>query len=188
MVVDSEQFARNAEADTRNDPGYCLQQTRIWAEIDSKYPDATTAWKNANNKHPGDRHPPRGVAVYWTGGSKGYGHIACSLGGGKIRTTDGDGNGNVATRDLDWVQQHWGLPYAGWANNINEVTIPAADKEDDMANYSDWPDKDKKALANDVVDALLTRDLYADDKQKDVSVGRALRVAENAGNKILDEK
>jgi hypothetical protein len=60
--------------------------------------------------------------------------------------------------------------------------------EDDDMPYNDWPDKDKKALAADVVDALLTRDLYGDDKTKDVSVGRALRVAENAGNKILDEK
>jgi hypothetical protein len=188
MVNNAEQFARDAENDTRNDPGMCLQQTRLWADIDSKYPDASTAWRNANHRHVGDRKPPRGTAVYWTGGSSGHGHIACSLGGGKIRTTDGDGNGVVATRDLGWVESHWGLPYAGWADNINEVTIPAAPKEDDMANYSDWPDKDKKALANDVVDALLTRDLYADNKDKDVSVGRALRVAENAGNKILDEK
>jgi hypothetical protein len=185
MVVDAERFARNAEQDTRNDPGYCLQQTRIWADIASKYPDASTAWRNANQRHVGDRHPPRGVAVYWTGGSHGYGHIACSLGGGKIRTTDGNGSGNVATRELGWVESTWGLPYAGWANNINEVTIPAAEKEDDDMPYNDWPDKDKKALADDVVDALLSRDLYADDKQKDVSVGRALRQAEAAAQETL---
>ena len=188
MVNDREQFVRDAKADTRNDPGYCLQQTRLWADIDSKYPDASTAWRNANNRHVGDRHPPAGVAVYWTGGSKGYGHIACSLGNGKIRSTDGDGSGVVATRDLDWVENHWGLPYAGWADNINEVTIPAAEEEDDDMPYNDWPDKDKKALADDVVRALLNRDLYSDDPNKDVTVGRALRHADNAATVTLEEK
>lgn len=72
-----------------------------------------------------------------------------------------------------------------WRSRVKEYM---QGKEEDDMPYNDWPDNDKKALARDVVDALLSRDLYADDKQKDVSVGRALRVAENAGNKILDEK
>lgn len=124
MAYNAETTARNAEADKSNDPGYCLQQCRIWAGIPAMYPDATTAWKNTNDRYPGNKNPPRGSAVYWTGGSHGYGHIAISLGNGKVRSTDAGGSGKVATVDLGWVQSHWGLPYAGWAWDINEVTIP----------------------------------------------------------------
>jgi len=124
MVYDAERTAANAEADKTNDPGYCLQQCRIWAGIPAMYPDATTAWKNTNDRYPGNKNPPRGSAVYWTGGSHGYGHIAISLGNGKVRSTDAGGSGKVATVDLGWVQAAWGLPYAGWAWDINEVTIP----------------------------------------------------------------
>jgi len=124
MVNTSTQTARNAELDASNPPGYCLAQTRMWAGINSGYPDAATAWRNANDKHR-DRKPPRGAAVYWTGGSKGYGHIAISLGGGNVRSTDADGAGKVATRTLGWFDRHWKtLRYAGWAWDINEVTIP----------------------------------------------------------------
>lgn len=34
-----------------------------------------------------------------------------------------------------------------------------APQEDDMANYSDWPDKDKQELAGDIVKALLDRQM-----------------------------
>jgi|SRR5262245_2870514 len=104
------------------------------------YADAATAWRNTNDRYPGNRNPPRGSAVYWTGGSHGYGHIAISVGGGKVRSTDAGGSGRVATVDLGWVEAHWGLPYAGWAWDINEQTI-GHDKpepeppEDDMPDY-----------------------------------------------------
>jgi hypothetical protein len=124
MVYAAEQCARNAMNDRTNSPGYCLQQTRMWCGINARYGDAATAWRNTNDRHPGNRNPPRGAAVYWTGGSKGYGHIATSLGGGKVRSTDAGGSGKVATVDLGWVERRWGLKYAGWSWDINEVTIP----------------------------------------------------------------
>jgi len=124
MANTAGQTAKNAEADKANAPGMCLQQTRIWAGIDAKYPDATTAWKHTNDRHPGDHNPPRGSAVYWTGGSKGFGHIATSLGKGKVRSTDAGGKGRVATVSIAWVNRNWNMPYAGWAWDINEVTIP----------------------------------------------------------------
>lgn len=133
MVFTAEQSARNAEADTKNDPGMCQQQTRIWCGIGGGYPDASTAWKHTNDRHPGDRtNIPRGAAVYWTGGSKGFGHAALSLGNGKIRSTDAAGRGVVGTRTLEWFDQNWpSLRYAGWSWDINEVTIPHSDKDDD---------------------------------------------------------
>jgi hypothetical protein len=116
--------ARNAENDRTNDPGMCLQQCRLWAGIPARYSDASTAWFNTNHRFPGDRNPPRGSMVYWTGGSSGHGHIAVSLGKGKIRSTDAGGRGRVATVDLGWVERNWGQRYVGWAWDVNEVTIP----------------------------------------------------------------
>lgn len=124
MVNDAEQTARNAEQTTSNDPGMCLQWSRQRAAIGSRYGDAATAWRNTNDRHPGDRNPPRGAMVYWTGGSKGYGHIAPSLGGGKVRSTDSGGKGKPASVDLDWPERNWGMTYAGWAWDVNEITIP----------------------------------------------------------------
>lgn len=124
MANTSTQTARNAEHDNFNDPGMCLQQSRTWAGIPARYPDASTAWRNANDRH-FDNNPPRGAAVYWIGGSRGFGHIAISLGRRRIRSTDAGGSGRVATRPLGWFARNWtSLRYAGWAWNINEVNIP----------------------------------------------------------------
>src|SRR5580765_8166140 len=124
MVFSAAVSARHAENDRFNAPGMCQQVVRTWCGIGARYADAATAWRNTNDRHPGDRHPPRGAAVFWTGGSHGYGHIALSLGNGKIRSTDSGGRGRVATVDLGWVERNWHHRYAGWAWDINEVTIP----------------------------------------------------------------
>lgn len=137
MANNGETTASNAEAQTRNDPGMCLQWSRTQAAIGSLYPDAATAWKNATNRHKGDRKPPRGAMAYWTGGSHGYGHIAVAVGNGRVRSTDAGGSGKVATVDVGWFEDHWGLPYAGWADNVNGQTIPGVGEEDDMTP-DDW--------------------------------------------------
>jgi hypothetical protein len=124
MVYTAETCARNAENDRTNDPGYCLQQVRLWCGANARYGDAATAWRNTNDRHPGNRNPPRGAPVYWTGGTHGYGHIAMSLGNGKIRSTDAGGRGRVATVDLGWIERNWHLKYGGWAWDVNEQTIP----------------------------------------------------------------
>ena len=123
MVYSAERSARNAENDRTNGVGMCLQQVRLWSDIPARYPDATTAWRNTNDRHPGNRKPPRGSDVYWTGGSRGHGHIAKSLGNGKIRTTDVP-SGRCATVDLGYIERNWHLTYAGWSWDTNEVTIP----------------------------------------------------------------
>jgi hypothetical protein len=126
MVYNASRTAKNAEADNYNDVGYCLQQSRMWAGIPPRYPDAATAWRNVDaGAKVRNRRPPRGAAVYWTGGSRGYGHIAISLGKGRVRSTDAGGAGRVATRTIGWFDRHWpSLRYAGWSWDINEITIP----------------------------------------------------------------
>ena len=146
MVRDAEATAQNAEASTTNSPGYCLQWSRERAAIAAAYPDAATAWRNTNDRHPGNRNPPRGAMAYWTGGSSGYGHIAVSLGGGRVRSTDAGGRGKVATVDLSWPEQAWGLPYAGWAWDVNETTIPHTEGGDDMPLTDDDIEKIAKRV------------------------------------------
>lgn len=123
MAYTAEAAARNAMNDRTNGVGMCLQQVRTWAGISARYGDAATAWRNTNDRHPGNRNPPRGSFVFWTGGSRGFGHIAMSLGGGKIRSTDAGGAGRVATVDLGWVERNWGQRYAGWSWDVNEQTV-----------------------------------------------------------------
>lgn len=133
MVHNREEAARIAEADKTNEPGMCQQQTRAWLlgapagdrDFDGDS-DAVDGWKSEPEqaRHAGNRQPPRGVPVSWSGGSEGHGHRALSLGNGKIRTTDGNGEGVVATRDLDWPEKEWGLNYLGWSETITGVMIP----------------------------------------------------------------
>lgn len=135
MVRNAEETARSAEASTSNGVGMCLQWSRERATIPALHPDAATAWKHAVHRHKKDRNPPRGAMVYWTGGSKGYGHIAVSLGNGKIRSSDAGGSGKPATVALTWPEQRWGMPYAGWADNVNDRVIPGVGgggEDDDM--------------------------------------------------------
>jgi cell wall-associated NlpC family hydrolase len=118
------QTRRSALGSRANDPGYCLEWSRTRAGIPARYPDAATAWRHATGKHPADRTPPEGAAVYWTGGDEGYGHVAISLGRGRIRSSDAGGAGRVSTVPLTWVSRRWGLEYAGWADSINGYVIP----------------------------------------------------------------
>jgi len=185
MVRDAEATAQNAEASSTNSPGYCLQWSRERAAINAAYPDAATAWRNTNDRHPGNRNPPRGAMAYWTGGSSGYGHIAVSLGGGRVRSTDAGGRGKVATVDLSWPEQAWGLPYAGWAWDVNETTIPHDTGEED----DEVKDEDIQSIAHRV--NLVLGDYKDDGTQRDPSdkdpdQGNArLRAIENKVDKIL---
>src|SRR5215831_15876293 len=121
MAYTAAKTAHNASVDNYNPPGYCLAQVHDWAGIGAKYATASQAWYYNTAKHR-DAHAPRGSAVYWTGGSHGYGHIAISLGNGMIRSTDAGGWGRVATVPLSWIHTHWGLTYAGWSWQINGQT------------------------------------------------------------------
>jgi len=181
MVYDAETTARRAEQDPTNDPGYCLQWCRQKAGIDALYGDAATAWAHTHDRHPGALDPPRGALAYWTGGSQGYGHIAVSVGGGKVRSTDAGGWGYVATVPLSWVHNHWGLPFAGWAWDVNETTIPH-DTGDEMTP-EDW-DKLRDIVRDEVRDALndqrpsyVSAFLAGEVNDADDTVKRALRLS-----------
>lgn len=87
--------------------------------------DAVDGWKAARHRHPGDRNPPVGVPVFWSGGSNGNGHAAVTVPGG-VRSIDvGPGGfGTVGTVDLGWFERQWNLTYLGWSEDLGGVRIP----------------------------------------------------------------
>lgn len=103
--------------------------------------DAEDAWKAAKHKHPGDRRPPRGYPVFWLGGSHDDGHEAISAGvpgsrlGNILRrlfgretetwvwSTDIRRPGFFDMVPLAYIEQQWGLPYAGWAEDDDGTMI-----------------------------------------------------------------
>jgi hypothetical protein len=107
------------------EPGYCLQWVRSSFDVGSLYPDANTAWRNANRKHRTEYgvHCPRGVPIWWTGGSHGYGHVALSLGDGWCLSTDAGGSGKVAKVRISDLTRRWGLNFQGWTEDINGVRV-----------------------------------------------------------------
>lgn len=122
---------QRALAAVSNVPGTCYLWTRTMAgspsvgDVDRDGDaDAVDGWKATKHRHPGDRNPPAGVPVFWSGGTHGYGHAAVSLGGGKIRSTDAGGPGRIATVDLGWVERTWGLTYLGWTEDLAGEVIP----------------------------------------------------------------
>jgi hypothetical protein len=120
----AQETVADAEGSTWNDPGHCLQWAREQAGIPSGAATAATAWADADVKRRGDTTPPPGAAVYWVGGSHGFGHVAISVGHGLVRSSDAGGLGQVATVPVGWISNHWDLQYAGWSNSINGYTIP----------------------------------------------------------------
>lgn len=110
---------------SRDWTGYCLIFAHDAFGVGAKYPSATSAWEHAVHKHP-ETDPtkiPRGVPVFWTGGSHGYGHVAVSRGGGSCWTTDLIRPGKVDVARIADVHARWGLTLVGWTEDINGVRV-----------------------------------------------------------------
>jgi hypothetical protein len=114
-----------ADAATICPVGMCLKEVRTWWNIPLGAPTAIAAWRAVPTT---ERHsfytPPAGVAVFWSGGSSGDGHVALSLGGGKVRTTDFPTAGKVATLSTSEIHVlDPGLVYLGWTETLNGQRI-----------------------------------------------------------------
>jgi hypothetical protein len=119
-----EQALAYARRFTTNRVGMCLWHVQDWFGSPHVYPDAYSQAK-ALHLYPGT--PPPGVPVFYGPGTGSrYGHVAISVGGGRIRSTDCPSEGRVGETDLNWPQRRWGHNYIGWARNIGGVDIPGA--------------------------------------------------------------
>ena len=110
---------------SRDWTGWCLVFVRSAFGVPAQQPDAASAWANAERKHPvtSGSQVPRGVPVFWTGGSHGHGHIALSRGDGSVWTTDFVREGQVDVARIDDITRGWGLTLAGWTEDLNGVTV-----------------------------------------------------------------
>lgn len=66
---------------------------------------------------------PAGTLAYWTGGSRGYGHVAITIGGGKIVSTDAPAWGTIGIVGIDFIA-------AKWRNNLKFVGYILNDGDD----------------------------------------------------------
>lgn len=101
---------------------YCLNFVQTMLGAPWSGPSAVWAWNHAKGKHGPDAHPPAGVPV-WILGSH-YGHIALSVGGGRIRSTDFPGRGHVGEVGIYDLAHRWGRHYVGWAEYLGGQKIP----------------------------------------------------------------
>lgn len=120
--------------------GYCLKYVRSEAwRIGGLYASAIDAWYGAVDRHPGDRTPPLGAPMFYSGGN--YGHIVVCVrtSDGRMRSTDMPSSGRVAEGAIDWPVHAWGDTYLGWAGDLNGVDLPVDNgSEDDEMTPADW--------------------------------------------------
>lgn len=79
---------------------------------------AIDAWRKATHKHTTGT-PPAGAPVYWGNGV--YGHIAISVGGGKVRSTDYPALRRVGETDIHNLENYFGMApgrYLGWSSDL----------------------------------------------------------------------
>lgn len=89
--------------------------------------------------------PPRGALVIWKYGENG--HVALSLGGGKIATTDPTGKpGRTGTEPITYPER-WGAKDYIWTDQYNGVRFPVTvpKEEDDMPSADEIADRIWKA-------------------------------------------
>ena len=65
-----------------------------------------------------------GVPVYWHNPRSKYGHIALSLGGGRVRSTDYPSARRVGELTIDQMSAAWNISYLGWADKFGGQSIP----------------------------------------------------------------
>lgn len=109
--------------------GHCLEAVRDLYGLDANNhePSAYAAWVYEGGHDGPNTHtvlkPPAGVPVFWSGGSRGYGHVAISDGLGAVYSTDVKRDGRFDRVPLAWVHTHWGLTYLGWTETLEGKRI-----------------------------------------------------------------
>jgi len=103
--------------------GYCLKTIRSLFGVAALYPDAETAWEEAEHKHRVTdlAKIPWGVPIWWTNGR--YGHVALYIGRGLCITTDYLEPGRLCIARVDRLASWCGGTFVGWTNDINDVVV-----------------------------------------------------------------
>lgn len=133
-----------AKKTTRNSVGMCQKVTREWynapsvGDVDGdRDADAVDGWLSEpkSKRHPGDRNPPAGVPLAFSGGSRGHGHRAISDVKGVVSidmlnnrykagyTSTVTGTSTAAA--IATIERSMGVRYLGWSETISGLAIPA---------------------------------------------------------------
>jgi hypothetical protein len=126
-----EQAIANARHQSTHGPafnkGECLYRCRLAFGIKVAVHDATLSWRESRTQHTKTaiKDIPRGVPVYWTGGSEGNGHIAISVGNGRCLSTDIHRRGFFDEVPITDINRLWGngLRFVGWSETLNGVRV-----------------------------------------------------------------
>ena len=88
---------------------------RCYGYSASGYASANAHWDAipAKYKHSGN-NPPAGALVFWSVGD--FGHVALSVGGGKVASTDIKRQGHVDVVPISLVATKWNARYRGWTD------------------------------------------------------------------------
>ena len=106
-----------------NKTGMCLYTVQCYFSAPWSGPYAEWSWHHWGGQHHGDKNPPAGVPVYWHNSRSKYGHIAISLGNGRIRSTDWPGHGRIGNLTIDQMTRAWNLQYLGWSSRFSGGAI-----------------------------------------------------------------
>lgn len=139
--------------------GYCLRTIRSLYGVPALYPDAETAWEEADRKHP-QTDPakiPWGVPVFWTNGR--YGHIAFSIGHGRCITTDYVATGKLGVAPIAALGPWCGGRLVGWTNDLNGVDVWEPDAKKPAAPKK-WTARDRRDFLKRALDRNLERDVH----------------------------
>jgi len=104
---------------TTNRDDMCLFTVQQWFAAPWSGPYAEEAWRRWGGQHPGDTNPPAGVPVYWHNPRSRYGHIALSVGGGVVRSTDWPRDTRVGEVTIAELTRRWGVQYLGWSDRFS---------------------------------------------------------------------
>lgn len=113
-----------AKAGTFVGVGYCLRETRELLAVGPLWPDATTGWEQADDKHHGQpgKGDPFGVPLWWT--NSGAGHVALDIRRpGLCLTTDYVATGRWGVAPVEALASWCGGTFRGWTGDINGVTV-----------------------------------------------------------------
>ena len=103
--------------------GLCKKFVRLCFDVPSTSSSAATCWTQAQHKHPWTVTPPAGVAVFWGGGSRGFGHVALSAGRGLCYSTDYKRTGYVDLVNVAAIGPGWGLRPLGWTEDFDGAQV-----------------------------------------------------------------
>lgn len=95
-------------------------------------------WRCPADRRRTDRTPPAGAICLWdltVSGLGRTGHIAISVGDGKVATTDWPTRGRIGTATITEIERAWNATWLGWTNRIGGHTVTT--KGDIMATLDD---------------------------------------------------